>query len=89
MANRDLKVDAAPPPRVGAPGAAEIDAATGQPGDPEYEWLRTTLLEATAKLVAAGGIDAATRGLVEEFFSASGTVVTSVSLVAAGGRKPS
>jgi SAM-dependent methyltransferase len=67
---------------------AEIDAATGRPGEPEYEWLRTTLLEATAKLVAAGVIDAATRRTVEEFFSTSGTVVTSVSLVAAAGRKP-
>ena len=67
---------------------AEIDAATGRSGEPEYEWLRTTLLEVAAKLVAAGVIDAATRGMVEEFFSTSGTVVTSVSLVAAGGRKP-
>ena len=49
---------------------------------------RTTCLEASAKLVAAGVIDAATPGLVEEFFSTSGTVVTSVSLVAAAGRKP-
>jgi hypothetical protein len=67
---------------------AEIDAATGRPGAAEYEWLRTALLEATAKLVAAGVIDAATRRIVEEFFSTSGTVVTSISLVAAGGRKP-
>ena len=41
--------------------SAEIDAATGRPGEPEYEWLRTTCLEASAKLVAAGVIDAATR----------------------------
>jgi hypothetical protein len=47
---------------------AEIDAATGRPGEAEYEWLRTALLEATAKLVAAGVIDAATRRIVEEFF---------------------
>jgi SAM-dependent methyltransferase len=67
---------------------AEIDSATGRPGEAEYEWMRTALLEATAKLVAAGVIDAATRRLVEEFFSTSGTVVTSISLVAAGGRKP-
>lgn len=67
---------------------AEIDAATGRSGEPEYEWLRTTMLEVTARLVAAGVIDAATRGIVEEFFSTPGTVVTSVSLVAAGGRKP-
>jgi SAM-dependent methyltransferase len=68
---------------------AEIDAAVGRFGEPEYEWLRTTLLEVTAKLVAAGVIDAAARRLVEGFFSMSGTVVTSVSLVAAGGRKAS
>lgn len=68
---------------------AEIDAATGRSGEPEYEWLRTTMLEVTAKLVAARVIDAATRRVVEEFFSTSGTVVTSVTLVAAGGRKPS
>jgi SAM-dependent methyltransferase len=67
---------------------AEIDTATGRPGEPEYEWLRTTLLEATAKLVAAGVIDSTTRAIVQEFFSTSGTIVTSVSLVAAGGRKP-
>jgi hypothetical protein len=42
----------------------------------------------TGSVVAAGVIDAATRRMVEEFFSTSGTVVTSVSLVAAGGRKP-
>jgi SAM-dependent methyltransferase len=70
------------------PQFAEIDAATGRPGEPEYEWLRTTCLEASANLVAAGVIDAVTGGLVEEFFSTSGTVVTSVSLVAAAGRKP-
>ena len=64
---------------------AEIDAGTGRFGEPEYEWLRTTLLEVTAKLVPAGVIDAATRRVVQEFLSASGTVVTSVSLVAAGG----
>jgi SAM-dependent methyltransferase len=68
---------------------AEIDTATARSGEPDYEWLRTTLLEATAKLVAAGVIDAATRGVVQEFFSKSGPVVTSVSLVAAAGRKPS
>ena len=68
---------------------AEIDAATARSGEPEYEWLRTTLVEATAKLLAAGVIDAATRGVVQEFFSMSGPVVTSVSLVAAAGRKPS
>ena len=68
---------------------AKIDAATGRPGEPEYEWLRTTLLEVTAKLVAAGVIGVATRRVVEEFFSTRGTVVTSVSLVAAGARKPS
>jgi SAM-dependent methyltransferase len=67
----------------------EIDTATARPGEPEYEWLRTTLLEATAKLVAAGVLDAATRATVEEYFSASGTIATSVSLVAASGRKPS
>jgi hypothetical protein len=67
---------------------AEIDAATARSGEPEYEWLRTTMLEVTAKLVPAGVIDAATRTVVEEFFSTSGTVVTSVCLVAAGGRKP-
>lgn len=67
---------------------AEIDAATARSGEPEYEWLRTTLLGVTAKLVAAGVIDAATRRMVEEFFLTSGTVVTSVSLIAAGGRKP-
>ena len=67
---------------------AEIDSATGRPGEAEYEWMRTTLLQATAKLVAAGVIDAATRRTVEEFFLTSGTVVTSISLVAAGGRKP-
>ncbi len=67
---------------------AEIDAATGRSGEAEYEWTRTTWLEATAKLVAAGVIDVATRRIVEEFFSTSGTVVTSISLVAAGGRKP-
>jgi hypothetical protein len=39
-----------------------------------------------AKLVAAGVIDAPARMLMEEFFSTSGTVVTSVSLVAAAGR---
>ena len=66
----------------------EIDTATGRSGEPEYEWLRMTLLEATAKLVGAGVIDAATRRMVQEFFSTSGTVVTSVTLVAAGGRKP-
>jgi hypothetical protein len=69
--------------------SAEIDTAIGRPGEPEYEWMRTTMLEVTAKLVSAGVIDATTRGMVEEFFSTSGTVVTSVSLVAAGGRKPS
>jgi hypothetical protein len=67
---------------------AEIDAATGRPGEAEYEWMRTALLDASAKLVAAGVIDVATRRIVEEFFSTSGTVVTSISLVAAGGRKP-
>jgi SAM-dependent methyltransferase len=67
---------------------AEIDAATARPGEPEFEWMRTTWLEATAKLVAAGIIDAATRATAQEFFSTSGTVVTSVSLVAAGARKP-
>ena len=46
------------------------------------------MVEVTAKLVAAGMIDAATRRMVEEFFSTSGTVVTSVSLIAAVGRKP-
>jgi SAM-dependent methyltransferase len=66
----------------------EIDAATGRSGEPEYEWLRTTMLEVTAKLVTAGVIEAATRKVVEEFFSTGGTVVTSVSLVAAGARKP-
>lgn len=71
------------------PQFAEIDVATARCGEAEYEWLRTTMLEVTTKLVAAGVIDAATRSVVEEFFSTSGTVVTSVSLVAAGGRKPS
>jgi SAM-dependent methyltransferase len=71
------------------PQFAEIDTATARSGEPEYEWLRTTLLEVTAKLLPAGVIDAATGRVVEEFFSASGTVATSVSLVAAGGRKPS
>jgi len=47
------------------------------------------MLEVTAKLIAAGVIDAATRRAVEEFFSTNGTVVTSVTLVAAGGHKPS
>ena len=42
----------------------------------------------TAKLVAADVIDAAPRRMVEQFFMKDGTVVTSVSLVAAGGRKP-
>jgi SAM-dependent methyltransferase len=68
---------------------AEIDTATARSGEPEYEWMQTTMLEATSKLVAAGVIDAATRGVVEEFFSTNGTIVTSVSLVAAAGRKPS
>jgi SAM-dependent methyltransferase len=66
---------------------AEIDTATARSDEPEYEWLRTTLLEVTAKLVAAGVIDAATRSAIEEFFSTGGTMVTSVSLVAAAGRK--
>jgi SAM-dependent methyltransferase len=68
---------------------AEIDTATARWGEPEYEWVRTTMLEVTAKLLAAGVIDPATRGPVQEFFSTSSTIVTSVSLVAAGGRKPS
>ena len=68
---------------------AEIDTATGRAGEPEYEWMRTTMLEVTAKLVAAEMLDAGTRGIVEEFFTTNDTVVTSVSLVAAGGRKPS
>jgi SAM-dependent methyltransferase len=34
---------------------AEIDAAIGQAGAPEHDWMRTTLLNVTAKLVAAGG----------------------------------
>lgn len=67
---------------------AEIDAAIGQAGEPEHEWMRTTMLNVSAKLVAADVIDAATRRMVEEFFMKTGTVVTSVSLVAAGGRKP-
>jgi SAM-dependent methyltransferase len=67
---------------------AEIDAATARPGEPEYEWLRTTLHVVTTKLVAAGVIDAATRGAVEEFFSTNGPVATSVTLVACAGRKP-
>jgi len=68
---------------------AEIDAAIGQAGEPEHEWMRTTMLNVTAKLIAADVIDAATRRMVEEFFMEDGTVVTSVGLVAAGGRKPS
>ncbi len=67
----------------------EIDTATARAGEPEYEWMRTTMVEVASKLVAAEVIDAATRRMVEEFFSTGGTVVTSVSLVAAGGRKPS
>jgi SAM-dependent methyltransferase len=68
---------------------AEIDTAVAGYGEPEYEWMRTTMLGVTAKLLAARAIDAATRGPLEEFFSRRGTVVTSVSLVAAGGRKTS
>jgi SAM-dependent methyltransferase len=68
---------------------AEIDAATARFGEPEYDWMRITWLEATAKLVAAGMVDAATRTVLEEFFSTTGTVVTSIGLVAAVGRKPS
>ena len=68
---------------------AEIDTATARSGESEYEWMQTTMLEVTSKLLAAGAIDAATRSVVEEFFSTNGTVLTSVSLVAAAGRKPS
>jgi SAM-dependent methyltransferase len=67
---------------------AEIDAAIGQAGEPEHEWMQATMLNVSAKLVAADVIDAATLRMVEEFFMNNGTVVTSVSLVAAGGRKP-
>jgi len=33
---------------------AEIDRATARFGEPEYEWMRTTILGVTAKLLAAG-----------------------------------
>jgi SAM-dependent methyltransferase len=67
---------------------AEIDAAVGRPGEIEYEWIRTTWLEGSAKLVAAGVLDVATGKVVEEFFSAAGTVVSTISLIAAGARRP-
>lgn len=68
---------------------AENDAAVARFGEPEYEWARITWLQATAKLFAAGLIDAAARTVLEEFFSTPGTVLTSISLVAAGARRPS
>jgi hypothetical protein len=67
---------------------AEIDAAIARFGEPEYEWTRITWLQATAKLVAAGMIDAAIHAVLEEFFSTPGTALTSITLVAAGARKP-
>jgi hypothetical protein len=33
---------------------AEIDTATGRSGEPEYKWMRTTVLEVTAKLSRRG-----------------------------------
>jgi hypothetical protein len=67
---------------------AEVDTRVTQPGELEYEWTRITALEVAKKLVAAGIIDDADRVLVEDFYSSAGTVLTTMSVVTAVGRKP-
>jgi SAM-dependent methyltransferase len=68
----------------------EVDTRVAQPGELEYEWTRISVLEVAKKMLAAGMIDDADQALLENFYSNPGTVVTTtLSMVAAVGRKPS
>jgi SAM-dependent methyltransferase len=69
-------------------GRPEVDTRVTRPGELEYEWTRISTLEIAKKMVAAGIFDDADRVLLEDFYSSAGTVVTTMSMVAAVGRKP-
>jgi len=68
---------------------AEIDARITQPGDLEHEWTRITWLETLETLVAMGVSDETHRALTKSFFASTATVITTLAVVAATGRKPS
>lgn len=69
------------------PGGAEVDTAVAGPGDPAYEFARTTALDSLPRLVDAGVIPAASGRRLEGYFDQPGTVITCPSLVAAWGRR--
>ena len=68
--------------------STEVDTRVARHGELEYEWTRITMLEGVQKMVAAGIFDDADQALLESFFSSAGTIVTTLSMVAALGRKP-
>lgn len=68
-------------------GTPEVDTQIAQPGDIEYEWSRISALEAAKRMITVGLMAEADRVLLERFYSSTGTVIVTLSLVAATGRK--
>lgn len=58
------------------------------PGEVVYEWEWANVTSTGPRLVAAGVLDEAFLALAQAYFGQPGTAITSLSLVAAWGRKP-
>jgi len=69
-------------------GSPEVDTRVARPGDIEYEWSRISVLEAAKRMIAVGLMAEADQVLLERFYSSAGSVIVTLSMVAAVGRKP-
>ena len=66
---------------------SEIETGVSQPGEPHYEFMRSTVLESLPALLAAGVMDDANVERLESYFGQPGTIITGPSLVAAWGQR--
>ena len=66
---------------------AEVETRVTKPGEPQYEFVRASVLESLPALIAAGVMDEANIERLEGYFGQPGTVITGPSVVAAWGQK--
>jgi SAM-dependent methyltransferase len=68
-------------------GRPEVDTQIAQPGDIEYEWSRISAVEAAKRMITVGLMAETDQVLLERFYSSASSVIVTLSMVAATGRK--
>lgn len=69
-------------------GGAEVETSVAVAGDPHWEFERATACAAADNMLALGIYTDAEAGLLKSFFAGDGAVVTTLTMVAAWGRRP-